>query len=106
MRHTWGTGEYKISVKIRETCGVSEQYQKNWEQDFKRRQKMLPKENFWAKTWKTISSQEWDEIGKSWVVTTLKAPADVLTKEVINDLHLNSGSQTAQGSVGKKTTGK
>lgn len=106
MRHTWGTGEYKISVKILETCGVSEQYQKNWEQDFKRRKKMLPKEKFWAKTWKTISSQKWDEIAKSWVVTTLKAPADVLTKEVVNDLHLNSGAAAQQGNAGNKQAGK
>lgn len=92
MRHTWGTGEYKISMRVKERCGVSEVYRDSWKDDLKNREKLQPKKNFWKSAWKLIASQKWDELSKSWIVTTIKAPTEVLSKEIINDLHLNSNT--------------
>ncbi len=82
MRHTWGTGEYKLSMMITETCGVSKQYSDNWRSDYKNRKKLKPKSTLLEGTWKVVTSQKWDEISKTWVITTLKAPADVLNKQI------------------------
>lgn len=102
MRHTWGTGEYKLSLMIKENCGTSKQYRDNWKVDYKMRKSMQPKPSFWEGTWKMISSQKWDEIGKFWVITTLKAPGNVLSNEIIQDLKLTT-PETTQGTIpGKK----
>lgn len=82
MRHTWGTGEYKLSMVIVEKCGISKEYQDNWKKDYKLRKSLQPKETIWEDGWKMVTSQKWDEIGKSWVITTLKAPASVLTDAI------------------------
>ncbi len=84
MRHTWGTGEYKLSMTIKENCGVTKQYRDNWKEDYSLRKNMQPKPTLWEGTWKMVTSQKWDEIGKSWVITTLKAPADVLSKAILD----------------------
>lgn len=84
MRHTWGTGEYKLSMKIVESCGISKEYRDNWKADYSLRKHMQQKPDFWEGAWKMVTSQKWDEIGKSWVITTLKAPADVLTETILN----------------------
>ena len=81
-KNSWGTGEYKLDITLKETCDVTEQYRKKWKEDRKRRKGMQPKENFFASSWQTISNQRWDELTKSWVITTLKAPASIITKEI------------------------
>lgn len=35
-----------------------------------------------------IESQKWDEISKQWVITTLSAPADMITGDIIDKLDL------------------
>lgn len=87
-KNNWGTGEYKLSIELRETCDVTEQYRENWKKDRKRRKKMQPEENFFAASWQTISNQRWDELSQSWVITTLKAPAEIITRDVIDKLGL------------------
>lgn len=79
MRHTWGTGEYKLSIRIAERCGASKEFKENWKEDYSMRKHLQQKPTLWEGAWKMVTSQKWDEIGKSWVITTLKAPADVLT---------------------------
>ena len=36
----------------------------------------------------SISEEKWDEIAKTWVITTLKAPADQVSTDVIDKLGL------------------
>ena len=88
FKNSWGTGEYKISIELRETCDVTQQYRDNWKQDRKRRKEMQSKENLLARSWQVISNQRWDELTQSWVITTLKAPAGIITKDVIEKLGL------------------
>lgn len=96
-KNIWGTGEYKLDITLKETCDVTEQYRKKWKEDRKRRKGMQPKENFFASSWQTISNQRWDELTKSWVITTLKAPASIITKDVIDKLGLDADNKTGMG---------
>ena len=87
-RNSWGTGEYNLSVTLMETCDVTEAYRADWKNDRKRRKGMLPKDDFFAASWQTVSNQQWDEITQAWVITTLKAPAGIITRDVIDKLGL------------------
>ena len=85
-RISFGTGEYKLSMELKETCDITEQYRKNWKKDRKRRKEMEPSEDILTRSWQVVSSQQWNELTKQWVITTLKAPADIITKDVIDKL--------------------
>lgn len=87
-KNIWGTGEYKLEIELKETCNVTEQYRENWKKDRKRRKKLMEKESIWENGWQTISNQRWDELAQSWVITTLQAPAGIITKDVIDKLGL------------------
>lgn len=87
-KNIWGTGEYKLEIELKETCDVTEQYRENWKKDRKRRKKLMEKESIWENGWQTISNQRWDELAQSWVITTLQAPAGIITKDVIDRLGL------------------
>lgn len=87
-KNSWGTGEYKLSIRLKETCEITDAYRENWKKDRKRRKKMQPKEDFIDATWQMISNQRWDELSQSWIVTTLQAPAKIITKDVIDKLGL------------------
>lgn len=87
-KNSWGTGEYKLSIALKETCEVTDAYRENWKKDRKRRKKMQPKEDFMDATWQMISNQRWDELSQSWIITTLQAPAKIITKDVIDKLGL------------------
>lgn len=89
FRNRWGTGEYKLSIKLKETCDVTQQYRDNWKKDRKRRKSLQGQENLFASSWQSISSQRWDELTKSWIITTLHAPAEIITRDVIDKLGLD-----------------
>ena len=84
----WGTGQYKLDIELKETCGITDAYRANWKKDRKRRKKIEPKEGFLTGIWQTVSSQQWDEITQSWVITTLSAPAGVISNKLIEELNL------------------
>lgn len=93
-KNSWGTGEYKLSIALKETCEVTDAYRENWKKDRKRRKKMQPKEDFMDATWQMISNQRWDELSQSWIITTLQAPAKIITKDVIDKLGLEPDNET------------
>ncbi len=80
----WGTGQYKISIDLSETCGVTNEYKKEWNSDRKERKELQAKmgkqgkQSLTSRVWKTITTQKWDEITSQWVITTLTAPSDVI----------------------------
>ena len=90
FKNSWGTGEYKLSIELRETCDITQHYRENWKKDRKKRKDMQPKENLLARSWQVVSNQQWDELTKSWVITTLKAPAGIITKDAIDKLGLEA----------------
>ena len=77
-----------MDIELKETCGITDAYRANWKKDRKRRKKMEPKEGFLTGIWQTVSSQQWDEITQSWVITTLSAPAGVISNKLIEELNL------------------
>lgn len=95
-KNSWGTGEYKLSIVLKETCEVTDAYRENWKKDRKRRKKMQPKEDFMDATWQMISNQRWDELSQSWIITTLQAPAKIITKDVIDKLGLEPEAKQAK----------
>lgn len=95
-KNSWGTGEYKLSINLKETCDITEQYRENWKEDRKRRKKMQDSNNIIATGWHVVTNQHWDELLQSWVITTLKAPAGIITKDVIDGLGLNAAPSSVQ----------
>ena len=78
---------------FKETCDVTEQYRANWKQDYKHRKEMARQNQqlgIVEQSWQLVSKQDWDEIAKTWVITTLKAPAQQISSDVINKLGLNN----------------
>ncbi|MBO4849438.1 MAG: hypothetical protein J5529_00895 [Prevotella sp.] len=94
FKDCWGTGEYKLTVSIKETCDVTDAYRSNWKNDYKHRKELAKKnkeEGLLEQSWEIISKQDWNEITRSWVITTLKAPASYISTDLINRLDLNNG---------------
>ena len=88
FHHSWGTGEYKLEIGLKETCDITDYLREHWKDDRKRREDLQPSESFLTKGWQMVTTQRWDEITKSWVITTLKAPAGVLTNEMLEKMGL------------------
>jgi hypothetical protein len=97
-KDSWGTGDYKIELRIKESCGITDAYRKEWKNDWKQRQSAQEDENIVHKSWKLISSQKWNEITKQWVITTLKAPADMATSDLLEELDLTAPATQAKTS--------
>ncbi len=95
FKNSWGTGEFKMEITIKETCDITDEFRDNWKADFNLRKKLQKKGNLLQTAWQTLSHQKWDEISKSWVITILKAPASVVAKEVSGAMGLKSQTQTA-----------
>lgn len=96
-RNSWGTGDYRVEINIRQTCGITDTYRKAWKTDWKQRQDADNDENYVQRSWKMISSQKWDNIAKKWVITTLKAPADIITEDVLQKMDISPSAAKAGG---------
>ena len=93
FKDCWGTGEYKLTISIKESCDVTEQYRANWKNDYKHRKEMAKKGKemgLLEQSWQIVSKQDWNEITKSWVITTLKAPSKYISTDLINRLGINA----------------
>ena len=89
FKDSWGTGEYKLTIDIKESCDVTDQYRANWKADYKRRKEMTKKNiGLLERTWQVVSKQDWNEITQSWVITTLQAPAEYISNDFIDKLGL------------------
>ena len=100
-RNSWGTGEYKLDITLKETCEATDAYKKNWKADRKYRKTLKPQRNLLETSWQTISNQRWDELSKTWVITTLKAPASIITRDLIDKLGLTTAA--APGTTAQKS---
>lgn len=84
----WGTGQYKVTMTIKETCGVSDSFQKHWKADWKSR----PKQSTLTKSIATGIKETLSKNSSSWVCSITEAPANY-TKQQIT-MALGGGSQT------------
>ena len=85
----WGTGDFKIEIALKETCGITDDFRKNWKKDWNNRKNAAKTKNDEQYTWKTISSKRWDDTGKQWVITSLKAPSEMTNSDLRNELITN-----------------
>lgn len=92
-RRIWGTGQYKLTIDLNESCDITDAYRDGWKRDYKLRRSLQPKNEFLTTVWQTISSQKWDEIGQKWIITTLSAPAGVISDELIERMNLSTEGQ-------------
>lgn len=92
-RRVWGTGQYKLTIDLNESCDITDAYRDGWKRDYKLRRSLQPKNGFMTTVWQTISSQKWDEIGQKWIITTLSAPAGVISDELIERMNLSTEGQ-------------
>ena len=70
---------------------MTEQYRANWKNDYKHRKELTKQAQNMGiaeRSWQMVSNQKWDEITQSWIITTLKAPADYISKDLIDKLGL------------------
>jgi len=40
-------------------------------------------------SWQLVSRQDWNEITRSWIITTLKAPASQISNDIIQKMSLD-----------------
>lgn len=93
FKDCWGTGEYRLSVNIKESCDVTDSYRARWKEDYKHRKELAKKGKEMGildQTWQVVSRQKWDELAQSWVITTLKAPAEYISNDLIDKWGLDS----------------
>jgi hypothetical protein len=95
FHNVWGTGQYKLDITLSETCDITDEYRNNWKQDRKMRNNMKPKNGFVSNVWQTVSKQKWNDITKQWVITTLTAPAGVISNDIIKKMGLEQQSTTS-----------
>lgn len=95
----WGTGQYKLAIELKETCSLTQEYQEAWSRDRKKRKRMQKEKEdngegggFFSTVWQTVSSQKWDELGQQWIITTLSAPAGVISNDLIETLGLSTST--------------
>ena len=84
----WGTGQYKVTMTIKETCGITEKLQKNWKADWKSR----PKQSTLTHTIATGIKETLTKNSSTWVCSITEAPV-AYTKQQISKA-LGGGTQT------------
>lgn len=102
----WGTGQYNIAIELKESCGITDSYRENWKKDRKYRKSITPHDGLMANVWESISTQKWDEITRSWIITTLSAPAGVISNKLIEEMKLAVPKPQAPASAGNTAAQK
>jgi len=88
----WGTGQYKVTMTVKETCGISPDFEKNWKADWKSRPKTPLKYNL-------IQSikQTWDSNSGTWICTLTEAPANYTKQQITNALGADKKNTKTKG---------
>ena len=72
---------------------MTDSYRARWKEDYKHRKELAKKGKEMGildQTWQVVSRQKWDELAQSWVITTLKAPAEYISNDLIDKWGLDS----------------
>lgn len=75
----WGTGQYKMSMTLRETCSNTEAFDKNWKADWKARKMNKGHKVDFGRAMRQL----WDANGSKWVMSIVEAPAKMLTQDFL-----------------------
>lgn len=100
----WGTGEYDIKVKIRESCQFADNSEKakHWREDYKRLRQMQNRSGEVQEYFKTLWNQYGNTLVKSSYKTALTKAANNLTAPLFNggSSMSSAAGAKAQGSAG------
>lgn len=96
-RPMWGTGEYDIKVKIRESCQFAENSDKakHWREDYKRLRKMQNRSSEVKEYFQTLWNQYGNSLVKSSYKTALTKVASDLTAPLLNSTSQKPGAAAA-----------
>lgn len=75
----WGTGQYKMTLRIKETCNITPEFEANWKTDWKHRKKQRTRPL--QKMWQNIV-QTWDNNKQQWITSIIEAPATYVMKDI------------------------
>lgn len=90
----WGTGQYKVTMVIKETCGISEDFQKHWKADWKKR----PKPSTLTHSIATGIKETLTKNSSTWVCSITEAPVAYTKQQITQAL---GGTQTTLKSTPK-----
>lgn len=93
----WGTGQYRVAMTIKETCGITEDFEKHWKDDWKSR----PKQSDIKQSLATAVKQTFSKNSSSWISTLTEAPVNYTKQEIIKALS-GSASTKSSGQQQKK----
>lgn len=101
-RPMWGTGEYDIKVKIRESCQFADNSEKakHWREDYKRLRQMQNRSGEVQEYFQTL----WNQYGNSLVKTSYKTALSTATNKYVTPL-LTGGSATPSAAAAAKAQG-
>ena len=97
----WGTGQYKVTMTIKETCGITDDFQKHWKADWKSRPKQTNLSHLLATSVKETLTKN----SSAWVNSLTEAPV-AYTKQQITAALGGGGTQTTIKSTPKQPQNK
>ena len=108
-RPMWGTGEYYIKVKFRESCQFADNSEKakHWKEDYKRLRQMQNKSGEVQEYFQTLWNQYGNTLVKSSYKTALSTFANDLTAPLLGGSSAGGGMQGGmnQSAGGQNSTG-
>lgn len=108
-RPMWGTGEYNIKVKVRESCQLADNSDKakHWREDYKRLRQMQNRSSEVQEYFKTLWNQYGNTLVKSSYKTALSTGVNQLVplKGTGSSAKSNAGSKSSQSNTATNPTG-
>lgn len=92
----WGTGQYKMSMTLRETCSNTEAFDKNWKADWKARKMNKGHKVDFGRAMRQL----WDANGSKWVMSIVEAPAKMLTQDFLATIGFLQPQATGAAAMG------
>lgn len=92
----WGTGQYKVTMTLKETCTISPKYLKGkkWRDDYREYKRKTGDTFSLSKVSRSVS-QYWDKNKGQWVTTFLDAPAQFIAEQGLDDLGITDAAAAA-----------
>lgn len=99
---TWGTGEYNIKIKVRESCRLNDDSDKarRWKEDYKRLRQMQKRSGEVSEYFKTL----WEQYGNKLVKTTYTNTLTTVGKSLTGSSAASGGSKAASTASAKAAT--
>lgn len=89
----WGTGQYKVTMTLKETCTIASKYLKGkkWREDYREYKRKTGDTFSLGKVTRSVS-QYWDKNKEQWVTTFLDTPAQFIANQGLEDLGVNKAA--------------